>query len=287
MSSVVNRVVAKSVQLVPWPMRDRIRRLPGIAQLQRIILRHTLEGEEFDHEINAGPASGLKLHVRLPEDKLYWTGTYELSTTQRLAAEVPRGGTCYDIGGHHGYLAGVMAVRGAQSVYCFEPNPENSERIEALIELNPDLHILHLPFAVGSEDGTASFELMPESSMGKLSSSSFQSHEKGGNRLDVKVRSLDSLVKAGSIDPADFIKIDIEGAELEALEGARELVASHKPAFLIEIHSFELLRSCATWLEERDYSVEVIDRAEPIACAADFDVCHLLARAHQTRSARA
>ena len=96
-----------------------------MAPLQRWFFNTFYVGVEQDHRINAGPANGLVFPIRLPDDKLFWTGTWELEFAEKLAGEVPNGDVCLDIGGYRGYFAGVMAVNGASHVHCFEPNPAN------------------------------------------------------------------------------------------------------------------------------------------------------------------
>lgn len=52
----------------------------------------------------------------------------------------------------------------------------------------------------------------------------------------------------------DFIKIDIEGAEIQALEGAKRLIGRWRPSMLIEVDNANL-SSFDSWLQENDYRV--------------------------------
>lgn len=274
----LKRVLISSVNLLPWGIRDTIRKIPLVAGLQRWIVRNAMSGETFEHRINAGPASGLKMLLRLPEDKAYWTGTCELDVTTCLTKEMPKGAVCYDIGSHRGFIAGVMAINGAAEVFCFEPNPDNVASIGQLTELNPDLKLTVKQMAVGAEDGNATFEIMPETSMGKLSTSTFQDGISGQRTIDVQIVSLDSMLSRQEVTPPAVMKIDIEGAEFDALCGADKLITEHKPKLLIEIHSFDLLTRCRSWLAERGYQLSVIQHELDSITAANFKVCHLLAR---------
>ena len=114
--------------------------------------------------------------------------------------------------------------------------------------------------------------------MGKLAGSSFQANRAAGVSFDVVLRSLDSLLTAGEIEPADFIKIDIEGAEYDALQGATALIRTHRPTLLIEAHSAELLRACQSWLEAQGYRISIVQDIDPAALAKDFRICHILGR---------
>jgi FkbM family methyltransferase len=271
------RLLSRSVDLIPWVLRDKIRNVPGLAALQRIILRWTLDGKEFSHLINAGPAAGLRMRIRMPDDKLYWTGTWENDVTLRMVELVRSGSVCYDIGGHRGFMAGIMALRGARTVYCFEPNPDNAREVQELARLNPHLNIVLMACAVGAQDGVACFSVMPQSSMGKLATSTFQFGAEHTGEIEVQVRSLDSLVLAGEIEPPAFVKIDIEGAELAALQGAAALIKRHRPRLLIEVHSFELVEGCRSWLSERGYELSTVERGRTASSEADFSVCHVVA----------
>lgn len=266
-----------SVNLIPWRMRYRVRMIPGVAALQRVLVRRVLDGAEFVYTINAGPAAGLRMRIRLPDDKLYWTGTWEHAVTEVLAAQTQIGAVCYDIGGHRGFMSGVMSRSGARVVYCFEPNPVNIARIEDLISLNPDARIRLIPAAVGASDGIAGFSLMSEESMGKVSTSSFQAGAPEAQRIEVEMRSLDSLVGDGVIEPPSLIKIDIEGAEAMALAGAGNVIMEHRPRLLIEVHSYDLLLLCSRWLEARGYGCSVLEDGNPASSEATFKVCHLIA----------
>ncbi|MDF1722295.1 MAG: FkbM family methyltransferase [Minwuia sp.] len=274
----LKRMLISSVNLLPWGIRDNIRKIPVVAGLQRWLVRNAMSGETFEHRINAGPASGLKMLLTLPEDKAYWTGTCELDVTTCLVGEMQKGAVCYDIGSHRGFIAGVMAINGASEVFCFEPNPDNIESIGQLTRLNPDLTLTVKQMAVGAEDGNATFEIMPETSMGKLSTSTFQDGVGGQRTIDVQIVSLDSMLSRQEISPPSMMKIDIEGAEFDALCGADKLISEHKPKLLIEIHSFDLLTRCQAWLVERGYRLSVIQTDIDGITATNFRVCHLLAR---------
>ena len=70
-------LLRKSVSLVPWQIRGVIKKMPLMAPLQRRLLARFLEGHEFIHMVDAGPARGLRYPITLPQDKGIWTGTYE------------------------------------------------------------------------------------------------------------------------------------------------------------------------------------------------------------------
>jgi FkbM family methyltransferase len=177
------------LRVIPPNWRQRIKSIPGLARLQRQLVSTLLDGHEFTHIVDAGPAKGMSFLIRLPEDKGIWTGTYELDFARRLAAAVLPGAVGYDIGGWHGFFAGVMAANGAQEVHVFEPLPLNAARIRRLIELNSTKSIVLHTVAVGESDTEMNLLVMPETSMAKLEVSDFQEDAASQQKVRVRVRS--------------------------------------------------------------------------------------------------
>lgn len=270
------RILSRALRLVPFSLRDRIKTVPGLARLQRAIVALALDGREFEHRVDAGPAKGITFLIRMPEDKGIWTGTYEIDFASRLAAAMKPGMVTYDIGSWHGFFAGVMAAQGARIVHVFEPLPANTERIRHLVALNPGRAITLHACAVGDRDAEMDLMIMPETSMAKLEASTFQAGRTSSERVRVKVRTLDAMIAASEIAPPTMMKIDVEGAEAMVLLGARETIRRHRPVIFAEVHSLALLTSCRALLEVEGYCVETIGHDS--ANALVKDVFQIVAR---------
>ncbi len=272
MSSIVLNALMKAI---PPDWRRHVKSVPGLAYVQRRLVSTLLNGREFPHKVDAGPAKGISFLIRLPEDKGIWTGTYEHDLASRIAAAVQPGTVGYDIGGWHGFFSGVMAANGAREVHVFEPLPLNIGRIRKLIELNTDKSITLHEVALGASDAEMSLLIMPETSMTKLEISAFQNEVTSQNKLRVRVRSLDSIVHAGEIMPPSLVKIDVEGAELLVLQGAQATLREHHPEIFAEVHSPALLKQCMEFLTAANYRVELVgaDCGE----ALTKDVCQVWA----------
>jgi FkbM family methyltransferase len=266
---MIQHLMSRALAAIPFSFRDRIKTIPGVAHLQRAIVASTLDGREFEHRVDAGPAQGITFLVRMPEDKGIWTGTYETDFATRLAASVTPGAAAYDIGSWHGFFAGVMAAQGASHVHAFEPLPANAEQIRRLIALNPGRAITLHSCALGDRETEMDLMIMPETSMAKLEASSFQVGETGMERVRVKVRSIDTMIAAGEIAPPALMKIDVEGAESMVLAGARETIRRHRPVIFVEAHSASLLEQCGQFFRAEDYDIELIDVNPAVARAKD------------------
>jgi FkbM family methyltransferase len=272
----VKRLLRSAVNVLPYDVRRSIRFIPGVAALQRFLVNRILAGGSFVHNINAGPCSGLRFEVALPQDKAIWAGTYEPEFTTAIISNVRPGDVCYDIGGFRGYMAGAMALAGASKVVVFEPLPVNQKALERLLELNPSLPIAIMPVAIGNEDGLARFTTMPDASMGKLASSSFQTLAASTAKMQVSVCRLDTLVQKQEIPPPNLIKVDVEGAELDVLQGAAAVLKEARPFVFLEAHSESLEQGCTERLTQLGYAVhrmephvEDTEHTRHLACVPD------------------
>ncbi len=268
--------LTKTISLVPWSIRGSIRKIPLLAWFQRRVLAR-LDGSEFIHAVDAGPARGLIYPVTLPQDKGIWTGTYESKLAKRVAQAVRPGDVCLDVGGWRGFFSGVMAIAGASKVIVFEPLPQNISQIHRMMELNPDLPIEAVEAAIADHVGTTSFQVLNETSMAKLEVSSFQTSVRGIERITVRLETLDNLNRLGYFDHANVIKLDVEGAEAMALRGAENLLNKYHPRLFIEVHSRALARECAGHLASHGYVIEVIETGRTPDFFSEPEVCHFVA----------
>ena len=154
-----------------------------------------------------------------------------------------------DIGANFAYFTERLARLCPQGrVHAFEPIPLTHQicaRIVRHFKLkNVSLH----PVGVGATSGKMSFQV-PLQAIGTHSAG--QAHLAARNNdlpgreeyhpfvrhetFECPVVALDDQAEALKLDRLSFVKIDIEGAELYALRGMRELLARHKPVLLIEV----------------------------------------------------
>lgn len=265
-------ILQKALDLIPFSLRDKIKTIPVVKELQQGLIKRFLSGKEFITTINGGPAKGLKFPVKMPQDKTMWIGTWELEFAEDLASRVIKGKICYDIGGYKGYYAGIMALKGASKVLVFEPMPANIEKINQLITLNPNLPIELIPSAVSDVNGKSFFRIMPEETMGKLNNSRFQEKENHLEKIEVNCITLDSMINSGLMP--DFIKIDVEGAEEFVLKGGIELLKLKKPVLMIEIHSREIGNRCFQLLQTIYTEIIVLETGKNPEEETPPEICH-------------
>ena len=243
-----HKLLSSSIRMVPGSLRGIIRSIPGVAAAQRAAISAVGRNEEFEHTIDYGPAKGLRMPVRMPDDKGFWKGTYEEGFCSRLAAAVKPGAVCHDIGAFRGYTAGVMALAGASEVKAFEPAPLNQQAVRRVMALNPDLPIKLVEAAVGAEEGTIKITIHEDSSMNFIGEDS-----SGRPAVEVKMVVLDALVDSGAIQPPQLLKIDVEGAEASVLRGAAKVLRDSVREIFVELHDAEAKQECERLLAEAGF----------------------------------
>jgi FkbM family methyltransferase len=135
-----------------------------------------------------------------------------------------------DVGGCWGdtalYFASLVGPRGR--VYTFEFDPESLEILRANLALNPELasRIEVVERALWDRSG----ETLGIVQAGRCTS--VRPEDRGG-RLRVPTVTLDDFVREADLDRLDLVKMDVEGAELRVLRGARGSLACHGPKLAI------------------------------------------------------
>jgi FkbM family methyltransferase len=175
-----------------------------------------------------------------------WLGSYEHDKQLAFARLVPAGSVVYDIGANAGFytLLGAVAAGPNGRVIAFEPLPRNLAFLHAHVRLNALDNVTILDVAIADVAGRARFASGATAAMGALSNT---------GELWVRTSTLDALVHSAVIPPPDVIKMDIEGGELRALQGARHVLARHSPTLLLATHEDGIHAACVELLFELGY----------------------------------
>lgn len=188
-----------------------------------------------------------------------WFGIYERAKQEAIADEIRPESVFYDIGANVGFyslLASSLVGRG--KIFAFEPVPRNIEYLKKHLALNRITNVEVLPLAVSDTVGTASFEVERSGFMGHLAHLPHIRQIACQGATTVSTTTLDCLLAQGRILPPDCIKMDIEGAELAALRGARECILRHRPVIFLATHGRDIHRQCCELLESWGYDHECL-----------------------------
>lgn len=208
-----------------------------------------------------GPLSGCHLFMQRLERPAMLLGTYESHVVAAMRQYVQPGHTVYDIGTHVGYMSAVLAklVGSAGRVMAFEPDPANRQALACNMVENAFGQVTIVPAAVSDRSGAASFAHFESYSLvGHLA----QEHEPGdAELLQVSTVALDAFVYEDNHPAPSFIKLDVEGAEMQVLAGARRLLLEARPIVVVEMRA-RFKQELAELLQTVGYRLEVLQATE-------------------------
>lgn len=244
-----------------------LRRLSSSSVLSKLIraasglLVPSLQRKEM--RIRAGIGKGLIMEINPRWETEMWEGTYEAEAQHLFAQHLHEGVIYYDVGGGLGFYSMVAARLGAE-VFVFEPAAANSALIEHHLRKNAlvsRVRIIHS--AVFSYTGV----ILLRSNDRETGHGNYyvESSNQATTQLGrVSCTTLDDFIKENP--KPDFVKIDIEGAESEALKGAEILFSTSRPPLICEIHDEANASFVARWLSEKNYQIRWLEGHTRFPC---------------------
>jgi FkbM family methyltransferase len=235
------------IATLSMPIGDRVLESLFYGRFRRPIrgVLNRLLGES--PRIVRGPLKGSRL---TSAGTAYLLGLYEVPVAYAVRDSLASGDVMYDIGAHEGYFSLLAARTVGRNgfVYAFEPLPENAERVTAHLLENNIEQSLVLPCAISNRSGMFPLSLADAATPSLVSTAT--------RTIDVPVTTLDEFIRQHR--PPDVIKVDVEGAEVLVLQGARTLISEVGPKWIIEVHNAELYRGVAEILQAAGYELSVI-----------------------------
>jgi len=215
--------------------------------------------------IAQGPGEGLWVRVNPRTGLSVQRAEGEPKAQQALVDYLRPGMTFYDLGANIGFfslIAARLVGRGGQ-VVAFEADPEVAERLRGNFEHNGFSHAKTEEKAVWSEPGTVRFARVdantsPDRGLGHVSSG-----DEASNAIVVEATSLDHYISTQRAP--DFVKCDVEGAEVAVFQGARQLLAARRAILLVEMHSPENKTVLAAQFKSCGYDVRSVDETHVLA----------------------
>ncbi|MDQ3212041.1 MAG: FkbM family methyltransferase [Acidobacteriota bacterium] len=153
---------------------------------------------------------------------------------EALRCAVATGATVLDIGANLGGYTLLLAQWAGRAgcVHAFEPAPAARRGLIRHLDLNGLRHrvVVHAE-AISAASGTSSFRALGIQGDNRLLA------DRTEHGIEVSTTSVDAFCRAHAVRPA-VIKVDVEGAELDVLRGARETIASAggRLALFVEMH---------------------------------------------------
>ncbi len=170
-----------------------------------------------------------------PKWSRYYEAEYEPETFDFFHENLKPGDTVLDIGGHIGLFAVTTAklVGPTGKVFTFEPTPFTRSVLEEVVALNDCGDIVEIRGeAVSSKRGeTVFYDTGSEIS----NANSLVRSELSKTEIPITLISVDEFVRERGLS-VSCIKIDVEGAELDVLIGAREVFTTQRPTARLGLH---------------------------------------------------
>jgi FkbM family methyltransferase len=166
-----------------------------------------------------------------------FAGAFEKEELAFVERFVQPGMTVLDIGAHHGLytLLASQRVRPSGRVFSFEPSPRERKALRLNVALNFCRNVGIQSFALGSQETNADLFVVKHFETG-CNSLRPPVADSEAYPVRVRVTTLDAWLQTKGIQFIDFIKLDVEGAELEVLKGATRLLKRiPRPVILAEV----------------------------------------------------
>ena len=207
------------------------------------------------------PKYGYEFYCRLNKDDFKLMALHEDEVIDHFCPKT--GDNVVDVGAHIGLYTIIAAKRVGPTgkVIAIEPDPENCNLLKRNMELNRLTNVIILECAAFSSNAKLKlYSPGKERGFTKLNTVMSERATSDDLYLDVDGNTLDHLIPTQGITQVNWIKIDVEGAELEVLKGARAALSeSNDIAVLIEVHKIhdvDLYTSIVKFLEQYSFYLE-------------------------------
>ena len=170
--------------------------------------------------------------------------TYDKETFQVLKRCLSEGSNCIDVGAYRGDIVrNILRYAPHGEVYAIEPIKRNCDFLK---KKYPSLNVQCV--ALSDQAGEATFfHALGRPARSGLKKQHYPDPNEKVKEVKIPVKTLDSLIP--NAQPIDFIKIDVEGAELNVLRGGFNLIMKWHPIIIFE-HAEEASLKYATTSEE-------------------------------------
>jgi FkbM family methyltransferase len=196
-----------------------------------------------------------KVKIYTFSNKDSWNVFHEIYYEQ-IYGKTKREDVVIDVGANVGMftIKSIKEVGNDGLVIAIEPEPRNL----VLLRKNTKIfnNVIVVPKAVG--DSKRKIKLFIANTSGGHSIK----RNKGHGYIEVEIDLLDNIISELGAKRVDFIKIDVEGAEKEVLEGAKEILLKFHPKIALEYHSIQNMQEVSRILTDLGYLIEVAEKSK-------------------------
>lgn len=179
----------------------------------------TRDGRRFSVDLTSGM-----------QDHVFFFGEYEKTISRVASRLINSGDICIDVGANFGWYTTLMAMRCGDSgeVHSFEPVPRSFRELEKNVKLAGSPRNVHInEAALGDKEDTITISIAAGEPTGHASMAA--KGQDGGLSFQCRMTTLDNYLIENKVGNVDFVKVDIEGAEMMFLKGAARLFEQNVP----------------------------------------------------------
>ena len=231
-------------------------------------------GSRWPWPVRARLANGRRMYVDLRSGigrAIFMKGEFDPAVFRPLREVLKPGGTFLDVGANVGYysMLALELVGEAGQVHAFEIDPRPLRCLHKTVTSQKLRNVFVHEVAIGRQSGEARIVSGEESGHSSV--------ELGGPGKLIRMTALDDWAAAEKIGKVQAMKLDIEGGELWALQGAEKLLRDHRPTLVCEV--FEELEARSGYgrgallifLAELGYRIEPVEGAWSPTIVARFE----------------
>lgn len=198
------------------------------------------------------------------QQQIFFFGYYDERGMKCLKKYLNKGDVFIDIGANVGCYSLIASkiVTETGKVYAFEPVNSIYNCLKKNVELNNLKNIVLEKKAIYNKRGVKDLYISLSDNMGMSSISTPVS-----NYIEkVNTITLDEFIRNNKVNKVDFIKIDIEGAELYALQGMTNTIIQNKPVIIVELNEWILketgidMKDIIKLMQKLGYSMKAINK---------------------------
>jgi len=161
-------------------------------------------------------------------------GEYERAELDMQYRLIPTSGTIIDVGANLGwYSMHIAKYHESCNVHAFEPIPRTFEFLNKNIQLNKLTNIK--TYSLGLSDQKGKLDLFFDPLLSVNASLQNVSESKNVQKITCAIDTLDDFCQKHNIVNIDFIKCDVEGAELFSLKGSKRILTDFQPIVFCEM----------------------------------------------------
>ena len=239
-------------RFVPGSFRERAKRHFLGQSIDQVATRIVLEESSSAVVCRLDDALSFSAPVACQNDLAHYATSFEGRAEFAALSQVARGpgGVLFDIGAHCGLISALWcAAKSGNQAFSFEPSPSLAQRVAEIRELNSFGDRMNVnQIGIGESNATAAMLIDP---VGGFVQSGHFDHTmwSAPESIEVAIETIEAASARLKVIP-DFIKLDIEGYEYEAIKGSAAFLSQHRPALFLELH--------LNYLEQRKLSPQSV-----------------------------